>query len=119
MRDIRTKIASTAIAAALIFSPTAAVASTYNTATTSSSTAWLTLSSLTPAGATALAGAGANAPSAATLAAAQSTVAYDERRANPLPLPVIAVLLAVLGTAIYIAFLEDHDGDAHFGTSPD
>src|SRR5215213_7274036 len=78
MRDIRTKIASTAIAAALIFSPTAAVASTYSP--TASSDAWVTLSTLTPAGATALAGSGAAAPSAATLAAAQSTVAYDEPR---------------------------------------
>ena len=52
----------------------------------------------------------AAAPDAATLAAAQSTTAYEEPRSNPLPLPVIAVLLAVLGTMAYIAFIEDHHG---------
>ena len=112
MRDIRTKIASTAVAAALIFSPTAAVASTY---AAGPANAWVTLSSLTPAGASALAGSGAvaAAPDAATLAAAQSTTAYEEPRSNPLPLPVIAVLLAVLGTMAYIAFIEDHhDGNS-------
>ncbi|MFL6730005.1 MAG: hypothetical protein ACJ8E3_10360 [Sphingomicrobium sp.] len=113
MHDIRTKIASTAIAAALIFSPTVAVASTYPTQAPASG--WVALSQMTPAGATALAG----APDAATLAAAQSTVAYDEPHANPLPLPVIAVLLAVLGTAIYIALIEDHDSHGVFELSPD
>ena len=117
MRNIRTKIASTAIAAALIFSPTAAVASTYAPAP---SNAWSTLSTLTPAGATALAGSSV-APSAATLAGAQSTVAYEEdRRATSLPLPVIAVWLAVLGTMAYIAFIEDDDDEPQqFLTSPD
>src|SRR5215213_2884973 len=100
----RTKIATTAIAAALIFSPTAAIASSY---TTPPANGWVTLSALTPAGATALAGSGV-APSPATLAAAQSSVAVDDDRANPLPLPVIAVVLAVLGTMAYIAFIEDH-----------
>lgn len=118
MRDFRTKIASTAIAAALIFSPTAAVASTYAAAPANG---WVALSTMTPAGATALAGAGAvpGTPDAATLAAAQSTVAVDEPRANPLPLPVIAVLLAVLATAAYIAFIEDRDGDVSIVISPD
>ena len=119
MRDIRTKIASTAIAAALIFSPTAAVASAYPTQ--AQTNGWVTLSQMTPAGASVLAGSGAvaGAPDAATLAAAQSTVAYDEPHANPLPLPVIAVLLAVLGTAIYIALIEKHHSHGVFGASPD
>ena len=117
MRDIRTKIASTAVAAALIFSPTAAVAATYPTQAQNSG--WTTLSQMTPAGADALSGAVAGAPDAATLAAAQSTVAYDEPHANPLPLPVIAVLLAVLGTAIYIALIEKHHSHGVFELSPD
>ena len=117
MRNIRTKIASTAIAAALIFSPTAAVASTY---APTAGNAWVTLSSLTPAGATALAGSGV-APSPATLAGAQSAVAYEEdRRMTSLPLPVIAVWLAVLGTRVYIALIEDDDDEPRqFLTSPD
>lgn len=116
MRAIPTKIVSTAIAAALIFTPTAAAAATTAPQPVSS---WVTLSALTPAGATALAGSDV-APSAATLAGTQSTVAYDDQRANPLPLPVIAVVLAVLGTMAYIAFIEDHhDSDHVFLTSPD
>lgn len=117
MRNIRTKIASTAIAAALIFSPTAAVAAAYP----AQASGWTALSQMTPAGASALAGSGAVAgvPDAATMAAAQSTVAYDEPHANPLPLPVIAVLLAVLGTAIYIALIEKHHSHGVFELSPD
>ena len=116
MRAIPTKIVSTAIAAALIFTPTAAAASV---AAPQPANSWVTLSARTPAGASALAGSDV-APSAATLAAAQSTVAYDDRRANPLPWPVIGVVLAVLGTMAYIAFIEDHhDSDRLFLTSPD
>ena len=120
MRDIRTKIATTAIAAALIFSPTAAVASSYSAQ--SPSNAWVTLSEMTPAGATALAGSGvvSGAPDAATLAAAQTTVVATDSdyRPNPLPLPVIAVLLAVLGGAIYIALIEKHHSHRPFLISP-
>ena len=116
MRAIRTKLAAAAVAAALIISPTAAASSTMATAAAQpASNGWVELSQLTPAGAVALAGSGvvAGAPDAATAAASAAAVqpAYDdERRANPLPLPVLAVLLAVLGTAIYIALIEKHHG---------
>lgn len=122
MRNIQTKFAATAIAAALIFSPTAAVASTYSAPPSPS--AWVTLSELTPAGATALAGSGAvaGAPDAADLAAAQSTTVVtttdSDYRPNPLPLPVIAVLLAVVGTAVYIALIEKHHSHRPFLISP-
>ena len=118
MRDIRTKIASTAVAAALIFSPTAAVASTYAAPPAS---AWVTLSSLTPAGASALAGSGAvaAAPAAGPGAAAPSTTAEGEPRRNPRPRPGVAGGLAVLGTMVYIALIEKHHGHVRFTpTSP-
>ena len=119
MRCSRMKWISAAAVTALLVTPTMAAAAAPATAPQSG---WTALSQLTPAGATALASTGvtAGSPTAATLSAAQSSVAVDEPRANPLPLPVIAVLLAVLGTAIYIAFIEDDDdGGRVFLTSPD
>jgi len=123
MRSIRTKLAATAVAAAIMISPTAAASATMATAAQPTSTGWVTLSQMTPAGAMALAGSGVAAatPDAATVAASAAAVQPvegDERGANPLPLPVIAVLLAVLGTAIYIAFIEKHHGHADFPGPP-
>lgn len=122
MRSIRTKLAASAIAAAMIISPTAAASSTMSTpAAQPASNSWITLSQLTPAGATALAGSGvvAGAPDAATVAASAAAVQpvdeSSEPGANPFPIPVIIVLLGVLGMAVYIALIEKH----HFhGTFP-
>jgi hypothetical protein len=120
---LRMKIASTAVAAALLFSPTVGAASTMSApAAQSAPNAWVTLSQLTPSGAVALAGSSAVAASsnAAVMAgSAQATTdtAYDAH-GNPLPIPVIAVLLAVLGTAIYIAFIEKHHGHVTIPTQP-
>jgi len=120
MRTMWSKFAASVVAAALIASPTMASATA---AAQPTATSWVTLSQMTPAGAMALAGSGAVAgtPDAATVAASAAAVQPyegDERRANPLPLPVIAVLLAVLGTAIYIAFIEKHHGHATFPGAP-
>jgi hypothetical protein len=113
MRLIQKKLAATAIAGALVFSPTVAAASTF-AAPTQTQNAWVTLSQMTPAGATALAstGAVAAAPDAAAMAAAVAAQPVDESdyRPNPLPIPVIVVLLGVLGMAIYIALIEKHHG---------
>ncbi len=119
MRRVTTKIASIAAAAAIILAPTAASASALPSSSAPSN-AWVTLSQLNPAGATALAGSAA-APSSVELAGAAAAVqpADDTYRPNPLPLPVIAVLLAVLGTMIYIAFIEKHHQSSRpFLTSP-
>jgi len=122
MRTMWSKFAASVVAAALIASPTMASATAAATAQPTA-TSWVALSQMTPAGAMALAGSGAVAgtPDAATVAASAAAVQPyegDERRANPLPLPVIAVLLAVLGTAIYIAFIEKHHGHATFPGAP-
>jgi hypothetical protein len=113
MRLIQKKLAATAVAGALVFSPTLAAASTF-AAPTQPQNAWVTLSQMTPAGATALAstGAVAAAPDAAAMAAAVAAQPVDETdyRPNPLPIPVIVVLLGVLGMAIYIALIEKHHG---------
>jgi len=125
MRSIRTKLAATAVAAAIMISPTAAASATMSTTVAQpTSNGWVTLSQLTPAGAVALAGSGvmAGAPDAATVAASAAAVQpvdeVSEPHTNPFPLPVIAVLLAVLGTAIYIAFIEKHHGHATFPGGP-
>ena len=119
MRSITRKLASAAVAAALIVSPTAAAAASMSAPLASQpQNSWTTLSQMNAAGAVALAGSGA-APNAATMAAAAQT-SDDQReyRSNPLPLPVLAVLLAVLGTAIYIAFIEKHRGHVNFPITP-
>ena len=125
MRSMRTNLVATAVAAALMISPTAAASATMSTwAAQPSSNAWVTLSQLTPAGATALAGSGvvAGAPDAATVAASAAAVQpadeAPEPGANPFPIPVVIVLLAVLGTAIYIALIEKHHGHASFPGAP-
>ena len=120
MRTMWSKFAASVVAATLIASPTMASATA---AAQPTATSWVALSQMTPAGAMALAGSGAVAgtPDAATVAASAAAVQPyegDERGANPLPLPVIAVLLAVLGTAIYIAFIEKHHGHATFPGGP-
>jgi hypothetical protein len=124
MRSIQMKLAATAVAAALIFSPTVAVASTFAApAAAQPQNAWVTLSQMTPAGATALASTGlvAVAPNAATMsaaAAAAQPVDETDYRPNPLPLPVIVVLLGVLGMAIYIALIEKHHGHITVPSGP-
>lgn len=125
MRSIRTKLAASAIAAAMIISPTAAASSTMSTAAAQpASNRWATLSQLTPTGAVALAGSGvvAGAPDAATLAASASAVQpvneSSEPGANPFPIPVIIVLLGVLGMAVYIGLIEKHHGHGTFPGGP-
>lgn len=124
MRTFPKAIATIAAAAATTVTPTMAAASTSASASNGAS-GWVTLSQLNPAGAMALAGsrAVASTPNAATMsataAAAQPVDTAGAYRPNPLPLPVIGVLLAVIGTAIYIAFIENHGRSHHvFLTSP-
>ena len=125
MHSIRTKLAASAIAAIMIISPTAAASSTMSTAAAQpASNSWVTLSQLTQAGATALAGSEivAGAPDAATFAVSAAAVQPSdesaEPRANPFPSPVIVVLLGVLGMAVYIALIEKHHGHATFPGGP-
>ncbi|HKC02348.1 MAG TPA: hypothetical protein VKC17_03490 [Sphingomicrobium sp.] len=105
-----------------MISPTAAASAAMSTAAAQPApNNWVRLSQLTPAGAMALAGSGvvAGAPDAATVAASAAAVQpADEPGANPFPLPVIAVLLAVLGGAVYIAFIEHHHGHIAIPTPP-
>ena len=109
-----------AAATALLVTPT--MASAAGTASQQPASDWVTFSQLNPAGAMALGGSAA-APTAGTLtssaAAVQPVDANGDYRPNPLPWPVIGVLLAVLGTAIYIAFIEKDGHHRAFLTSPE
>jgi hypothetical protein len=120
MRPIPTKIASIAAAAAIMVTPTMAAASTLSSVPAPNN--WVTFSQLNPAGAAALAGssvAAAHPAVAMTGSAAAVQGADDGGYHNGIPLPVIAVWLAVIGAAIYIALIEKHHHHRVFLTSPD
>jgi len=114
MRSLTKKIGTVAAAFAMLTAPAVASASEGSAPTPASE--WVTLSELNPAGAVALGASGATVPTAATMATsaavAQPVDANSDYRSNPLPWPVIGVLLAVVGTMIYIEFIEHHHG--HF-----
>jgi hypothetical protein len=97
-----------AAAAALVFSPTAAAASTTQAPAQASPGPWMTLSMLNPAGATALGGAAAAAQPADAL---PPEAADDPGGFHP-PLPVIAVFLGVIALDIWILLAKDH-GHGH------
>jgi len=123
MRLIQKRLAASAVAAALVVSPTMAAASGATPTAAQPQNGWMALSQMTPAGAAALASTGvvAAAPNAATVTAAAAAVQpadENDYRPNPLPLPVVAVLLGVLGMAIYIAFIEKHHGHITIPTPP-
>jgi len=120
MRRIPTKIASIAAAAAVLVTPTMAAASTVQ-ASAPAPNAWVTFSQLNPAGATALAGSSAaTQPGIALTGSAAAVQATDDGGYhNGIPLPVIAVWLAVIGAAVYIALIEKHHHHGVFLTSPD
>lgn len=114
MRVIGRRTVSAIIALAMAASSTAGVAAT--AAPQQARDPWVTLSMLTPAGATALAG-------AATAVAAQPETppppppAVGEDRGFHPPLAVIAVWLADIALMIYIATRSD-DNDVEAGESP-
>ena len=108
MRFIRGKLISAAICAALVISSTAAAAAPAR-AVPATHDPWTTLSMMNPAGAAALGGA---------VAAAQDTDAdYRADRPFYLPIPVLAVILAVIALDIWI-LTKDHDHDLD-NVSPD
>ena len=102
MPGLLRKITSAAAATALLASPTTAFASSRTAATPSASANWAMLSAMSSA-----------SSSSAALAAAQGDYAYRDNRG--IPLPVIAVLAATIGLAIWILVHDEDDGDVDFG----
>ena len=112
MRLMGSRIASAALAAAILFDSTAAVAASAPPAAPpqASAASWLTLSMLTPTGTVGLAGA------AAQPAADQPPVPEGNGVAG-VPLPVIGIWLGEIALAVYI-LTRDHRGRFVFPGSP-
>jgi hypothetical protein len=114
MRFIGSSAVSAVVALAVAVSPVRAMASTPPAGPHQARSPWVTLSMLTPAGASAL------SASATTVAAQPETPpppppAVEGRGFHP-PLAVIAVWLADIALMIYIATRDDDDEEA--GESP-
>jgi hypothetical protein len=116
MRVLGSRIASAAVAAALIFDSTAGIAASPPVATPpqASQASWLTLSMLSPSGAIGLAGAAAQP---ATDVPPGPPPPPPENAYNGVPLPVIGIWLAGIALAVYIA-TRNHKGRFIFPTSP-
>jgi hypothetical protein len=120
MRVLGSRIASAAVAAALIFDSTAGIAASARPATTpqASQASWLTLSMLSPSGAIGLAGAAAQpATDVPPPPPPGPPPPPPENAYNGVPLPVIGIWLAGIALAVYIA-TRNHKGRFIFPTSP-
>lgn len=114
MRVTGSRIVAAIVAIATVTSSTASIASTPPAPPDQARSPWVTLSMLTPAGASAL------SASATAVAAQPETLpppppAVEGRGFHP-PLAVIAVWLADIALMIYIATRDDDDQEA--GESP-
>jgi hypothetical protein len=114
MRILGSRIASAAVAAALVFDSTAGIAASAPPATPpqASQATWLTLSMLSPSGAIGLAGAAAQPATEVPPPPPPEDNAY-----RGVPLPVIGIWLAGIALAVYIA-TRNHRGRFNFPVSP-
>lgn len=103
MKSLGRQIAAAAVASTMLMSSIAGAAAPAAPVAPQQQSAWLALSAMTPAGATALRTAGV---------AAQPTyddrTNYDGATVGPIPLPVILIFVAVLALDIYL-LTRDHD----------
>jgi hypothetical protein len=114
MRVLAFRIASAAVAAALVFDSTAGIAASAPPATPPQAS-WLTLSMLSPSGAIGLAGAAAQP--ATDVPPPGPPPPPEENAYRGVPLPVIGIWLAGIALAVYIA-TRNHRGRFIFPTSP-
>jgi hypothetical protein len=118
MRGLKAKIASCAVAAALVASSTATGAASLPApaqpvgASQAAQSSWLALSMMTQGGAIGLAGAAAQ-PDGAALPPPPPPPPRGYGSVQTPPIPVIAVWLATVAMAIYIATI-DHRGHGQF-----
>jgi hypothetical protein len=109
MGGMKVRIASAAIVAALLFSSTASGAASVSAPAgpAAARNDWLTLSMLTPAGTLGLAGAAVQ-PGPPTDAPPPPPPPRAFGSVQSPPIPVIAIWLATLATAIYILTRHNH-----------
>jgi len=118
MRVLGSRIASAAVAAALIFDSSAAIAAGPMPAAPpqASQASWLTLSMLSPSGAIGLAGAAAQ-PATDVPPPPPPGPPPPENAYGGVPLPVIGIWLAGIALAVYIA-TRNHKGRFVFPETP-
>jgi hypothetical protein len=119
MRILGSRIASAAVAAALIFDSTAGIAASAPPAAPpqASQASWLTLSMLSPSGAIGLAGAAAQPATDVPPPPPGPPPPPEDNAYRGVPLPVIGIWLAGIALAVYIA-TRNHKGRFVFPTSP-
>ena len=110
---LESRITATALAVALLSSPTAAVGAT-STAPQAPQVSWQTLSMLSPTAAIGFASAEQANPAPPLRESAPPPLSDDGAMGAP-PLPVIGIWLATIVTAIYI-LTRDHHGHGIFPT---
>src|SRR5437868_14406946 len=113
MRVLGSRIASAAVAAALIFDSTAGIAASAPPATPpqASQASWLALSMLTPSGAIGLAGAAAQPATDVPPPPPEAAPPPPPPEGNAVagvPLPVIGIWLAGIALAVYIVTKNHH-----------
>lgn len=113
------RIASAAVAAAMLFDSTAGIAATTPPAAPAqaSQTSWLTLSMLSPTGAIGLAGTAAQPATDVPPPPPEGPPPPDGNAYRGVPLPVIGVWLAEIALAVYI-LTRNHGGRFSFPNSP-
>jgi hypothetical protein len=119
MRILGFRIASAAVAAALIFDSTAGIAANAPPVTPpqASQASWLTLSMLSPSGAIGLAGAAAQPATDVPPPPPGPPPPPEYNAYRGVPLPVIGIWLAGIALAVYIA-TRHHRARFLFPTSP-
>jgi hypothetical protein len=119
MRVTEMRIASAAVAAAILFDSTVAVAGTTPSAAPAraAQASWLTLSMLTPSGAIGLGGAAAQPATDVPPAPPPPPPAAEGNAVSGVPLPVIGIWLAELALGVYI-LTRSHHGRFSFPNSP-
>ena len=115
MRVTGSRIASAAVAAALIFDSTAGVAATASPSTPpqASQASWLTFSMLSPAASIGLAGTAAQPATDVPPPPPLPGPPPEGNAYNGVPLPVIGIWLAGIALAVYIA-TRNHRGRFSF-----
>ena len=119
MRVLGSRIASAAVAAALIFDSTAGIAASAPSPTPPqvSQASWLTLSMLSPSGAIGLAGTAAQPATDVPPPPPGPPPPPEDNAYRGVPLPVIGIWLAGIALAVYIA-TRNHRARFNFPVSP-
>lgn len=113
MKSLGRLIATTAVASSILMSSVAGAAAPAAPIAPQQQSAWLALSAMTPAGATALGTAGV-----AAQPIYDDHSGYGGPTVGPIPLPVILIFVAVLALDIYLLTRDHNHHDVLVPNSP-